>query len=137
MADGQVAQQEKGHAGSTAAARGSISKKTGQRTVVGAGTGKGGKGGTKTCVPCTILRVKQVWEQEEQPQQVGSGVQDQQRPRAFKMSEEEAKQHTLAVHMDHAHGKQCVYCKCKDCKKAWKHMMFTKKCDCAIGKVAG
>ena len=97
-----------GAGSSKQAGGGWLSRSTKQFTVVGGGVGKGGAGGGKTCVPCTMVRLNLT-------------------------SEDEARKHTQAVINNGPHQKKggCPYCKCYDAKKKWKEGIFELKRDCA------
>jgi hypothetical protein len=92
-----------------------LSRKTGKPTQPGRGKGFGGEGGSKVCVPCTLVKYK-----------LGTA--------------DEARSHHQQVTMtkDHQPGgaKPCPYCKCKECKAAWSHKRpitsyeFPLKCNC-------
>uniref|UniRef100_A0A383VFF8 Uncharacterized protein n=1 Tax=Tetradesmus obliquus TaxID=3088 RepID=A0A383VFF8_TETOB len=95
-----------------------VSKKTGRRTVPGAGKGKGAAGGSKVCVPCTLRKHSLHYA-------------------------EEARTHADAVFNDKWHqptsSTPCPYCKCKVCKRSWDHSRridnynFPLKADCPHG----
>jgi hypothetical protein len=108
-------QQTAGTAAAAAAAGSSkqaggkwVSRTTKQFTVVGGGVGKGGTGGNKTCVACTMVKFKLT-------------------------SVDAAKKHIQAVINDGPHQRKggCPYCKCSDAKKKWKMGIFEWKKDCA------
>lgn len=77
-----------------------ISKKTKQPTLFGVGKGKGGAGGGKACVPCTLVALK-----------LTSASAAAKHPNAIRMTGDHQKPPTTAS--------GCKYCKCSDCKKEW------------------
>jgi hypothetical protein len=83
-------------------------------TEVGGGRGKGGAGGKKVCVPCTMKR---------------HGL-------SSKSGCAAARAHSDPVVMDAAHqprgASACPYCKCGDSKKEWASAIFKLRKDCAI-----
>jgi hypothetical protein len=83
-----------GRSGAKSVTGGSISKKSGQRTQKGAGTGLGGLGGAKTCIVCTIKKYKLTHP---------SMVDDAAEP----------------VLMANGHQASCPHCKCKGCRQQW------------------
>lgn len=92
-----------------------ISKKTRKATQPGGGKGIGGEGGSKVCVPCTVVKYQ------------------------LKKAEE-ARCHADPVIMSKSHqpggARECPYCKCQDCRKAWSHKRaitsydFPRKANC-------
>jgi hypothetical protein len=99
--------------------RGGSSTHSGVSNQPGRGKGKGGAGGTNTCVPCTMIRHQLT-------------------------SASAARHHPNAVRMDAQHQKPplqggCPICKCSDCKKVWgrdnvQSLDFTKAVKCVHNK---
>ncbi len=93
----------------------SVSNATHTRTIVGAGSGKGGAGGAKVCRPCTCMAMG--W---TQPMSTTAWGNARTRAEAGKL-----------VKITNTHKLQCRYCKCPKCMKDWSQGTFTLKTACS------
>jgi hypothetical protein len=104
--------------------------KPGSRQQPAKGSGKGGAGANKVCVPCTIKKMQQL-------------IAEGQLPREQLLTADAARAFQGFVQATHAHtkrGGECPYCKCKDCARAFQKRgsldpaTFTLDKNCQGGK---